>query len=156
MHCAINSSACAELLSSPALPMDLHVNTHGALITRCLSATFSFTKSNSFVIQPRLQLCLLCSAREFPVLIRQISLTFNSFLVSTRHCEDLQHVRRAFINVDHLISQDFNDQVIGVWDRDILWCCAQAPHLASAPCLSFSSFCAPLDISTSTIVLECW
>ena len=77
---------------------------------------------------------------------------FNSFLVSTRHCEDLQHVRRAFINVDHLISQDFNDQVIGVWDRDILWClvrapcCAQAPHLASAPCLSFSSFCAPLEL----------
>ena len=47
---------------------------------------------------PRLQCCLLCSAKEFPVLIRHLPfVNFNSFPVSTRYGEDLQHIRGAFI-----------------------------------------------------------
>ena len=79
-------------------------------------------KVRNFAIQPRLQLGLLCSAKEFPVLIHHLPhVNFNSLLISTRHGEDLQHIRRTFIEVERLISQDINDQATGVWDRDIFW-----------------------------------
>ena len=76
----------------------------------------------NFVIQPRMQLCPLCSAKELRVLIRHLPLVnFNSFLFSTRYGEDLQNIRRAFVKADHLIGQDFNDQFLCVWDRDTFW-----------------------------------
>ena len=46
---------------------------------------------------------------------------FNTFLVSTSQCEDLQRIGRAYIEVDHLTSEDVDGQVVGVWDRDICW-----------------------------------
>ena len=64
----------------------------------------------------------------------------------------MQHIRRAFVEVDHLIIQGFNDQVTGVHfliqaERLVRApCFVRAPHLASAPRLSLSSFCALLGL----------
>ena len=107
--CKVEASACADSVDlsrgtsvrrswnpktqrrALGLAVDFHVNTHRAPITRSLSATFLVTASKT-VTQPRLQLCLLCSAKEFPVLIRHLQLVhFNSLLVPIRYGEDLQH-----------------------------------------------------------------
>ena len=88
------------------MPVDFHVSARRALIARSLSATFFVHNFEHFVIQPRLQRCLVCSCEG--VSCPHPSSSTRS-LSSTRYGEDLQHIRRAFIKVDHLISQDFND-----------------------------------------------
>ena len=102
-----------------------------------------------------------CPLRHLPFV------DFNSFLVSTSYGEDIQHIRRAVINVDRLISQDFNDQghrrlgsghLLVQAERLVRApCFAQALHVASAPSLWLSLFCTILSssLSTSTILLEC-
>ena len=77
---------------------------------------------NFFMKQPRLQVFLLCSAKEFPVHTHHLPFVdFDMFLVTIGHCEDLQLIRRLWIEVDELIGQDFDDEIIGVWDQDIFW-----------------------------------
>ena len=142
--------------------MRFPVNFHRALINRSLSVIFLCIISN---------LCESLTTATLSVMHRDIVscshsslllFNFNSLLV----VQDLWYIRRTFIEVDHLISQDFNVLIIDVWNRHILcynwniWLDFNAllrnpfrlqRHVSRS--LRFSLFS---SFDTSTILLEYW
>ena len=77
-----------------AWPLYCYVKTHRAPITRSLSGTFLF-KSSALRSSDDRNSASFALAKSV-VSIRHLRLVdFNSFLVSTSHCEYVQHVHRS-------------------------------------------------------------